>query len=149
MKSSEENNCVFCEILSGSRTLVAENEHAAAFLDGIPVMEGHTLVVSKRHVPDFFEMTSEEVEACYAIAQEVQESLKTEDPTIADFNIGVNSGPTAGQTIPHTHIHLFPRRKGDVENPRGGVRRMFPWPDPYLQDEDKPDATKEHYHTKG
>jgi diadenosine tetraphosphate (Ap4A) HIT family hydrolase len=117
-------NCPFCERIDQGQ--VAEhNDLAAAFPDGYPVSESHTLVVSKRHEADFFQLNSSEQEAILDIARLVQERLRKAG-SIDGFNIGVNIGEAAGQTVPHAHMHIIPRRVGDVDEPRGGVRWVLP-----------------------
>ena len=106
--------------------IVAENAHCRAFYDGFPVSEGHVLVVPIRVVPSFQDMTQEEWTAAHELIQEVCAVLRRKDPTISGFNIGINDGASAGQTVFHAHIHVIPRRDGDHPNPRGGVRGVFP-----------------------
>ena len=123
-------SCVFCEIDPGKIT--ATNELAFALFDGFPVALGHTLVVPHRHVADFFELTQEEHQAVFQLVAEMRERLLSEDDSIDGFNVGVNAGSVAGQTIFHCHVHLIPRREGDVEDPRGGVRGVIPDKQHYL-----------------
>lgn len=106
--------------------MIAENVHAIAFRDGYPVTEGHTLIISRRHTPGFFDLSSEEVTHAMELISQVRDRMLMEDSSIDGFNIGVNVGEAAGQTVPHCHIHLIPRRLGDVEKPRGGVRHIIP-----------------------
>jgi len=105
--------------------MVAENSLAYAIRDGFPVTPHHTLLIPKRHVLDYFQLTPSEVNAINTLMKEQKTVLETEDPTIDGFNIGMNCGETAGQTIFHCHVHLIPRRRGDVENPHGGVRHII------------------------
>lgn len=115
--------CAFCELPSDR--IVLEGRLAVAIRDGFPVSEGHTLVIPKRHVASLFETTEGErtelmdllFQARHAIDRELQP---------AGYNIGLNDGPAAGQTIPHLHIHLIPRYAGDRQDPRGGVRWVLP-----------------------
>ena len=97
-----------------------------AFKDRYPVTEGHHLIVPKRHRVDFFELTEQEHLDARKLLIEVKEALCSEDPTIEGFNVGMNCGRTAGQTVFHCHIHLIPRRQGDVDDPTGGVRGVIP-----------------------
>ncbi len=120
----ENNNCIFCN-LEKSRVIKA-NELALAFRDNFPVTKLHTLIVPRRHAKDYFELTQEEVTACNNLINQIRIDLMEEDSSIEGFNIGINAGEVAGQTVFHCHIHLIPRRKGDVENPRGGVRHIIP-----------------------
>jgi ATP adenylyltransferase len=119
-------SCLFCDVqVNDRKRIVAENELAYAIRDGFPVTEGHTLFIPKRHVADYFGLVQSEVHAINALMSEQKELLKQSDPTIEGFNIGMNCGEVAGQTVFHCHVHLIPRRKGDVENPRGGVRHLI------------------------
>jgi diadenosine tetraphosphate (Ap4A) HIT family hydrolase len=90
------------------------------------VTSGHTLVVPKRHVADYFGLTREELVACDDLLHVCRRETMATDRTVEGFNIGMNAGAVAGQTIFHCHIHLIPRRAGDVEKPRGGVRHVIP-----------------------
>ncbi len=120
------NTCIFCDVqVNDRKRIIAENELSYAIRDGYPVTEGHTLVIPKGHVQDYFGLVQAEVHAINALMTEQKKRLEAEDPTIEGFNIGMNCGEVAGQTIFHCHVHLIPRRKGDVENPRGGVRHVI------------------------
>ena len=122
----ENNSCLFCDIQSiDQQRIIAENSLAYAIRDGFPVTEGHTLFIPKRHTLDYFGLVPAEVSAINDLLAKQKKSLQEADPTIEGFNIGMNCGETAGQTIFHCHVHLIPRRKGDVENPRGGVRHII------------------------
>ena len=114
--------CPFCH---HDRDIVAENEHAFAIADGYAVSPGHTLIIPKRHVATVFDLTNDEYEGCFDLVRSVKAILEERQET-NDFNIGINCGEAAGQTVDHTHIHLIPRYQGDVENPRGGVRHVIP-----------------------
>ena len=116
--------CLFCEI--PQERIIASNDLAYAIKDGFPVSILHTLIIPKRHAVDYFELTKEELLACNDLIHQLKESIIKEDPAVVAFNIGMNAGEAAGQTVFHCHIHLIPRRKGDVENPRGGVRHLIP-----------------------
>ena len=118
------NPCLFCNIkVSG---LAIENDLAYVSYDSYPVSEGHCLIIPKRHVKDYFELTNEEVIACNELIKKIKYDIINNDSSIKGFNIGTNVGLTAGQSVMHCHIHLIPRRKGDVENPQGGVRSVIP-----------------------
>lgn len=121
-----ENNqqCFFCNVPADR--VITKNELAFVIRDGFPVTPGHTLIIPHRHVVDFFGLTEPELNACNALLHQVRQEIMANDPTVEGFNIGMNAGEVAGQTIFHCHIHLIPRRKGDVENPRGGVRHLIP-----------------------
>lgn len=116
--------CVFCQRVANDDA-VARNDLAAAFPDGFPVSTGHTLIVPIRHEADFFSLLPSEQEAVYALLTVVK-SLIDQRHNPDGYNVGVNVGLAAGQTIPHAHLHLIPRYKGDVADPRGGVRWVIP-----------------------
>jgi len=121
-----ESGCLFCDLQAADRhRIVAENTLAMAIRDGFPVTKGHTLIVPKRHVPDYFTVTQAEANAINALVLEQRQRLQAEDASIEGFNIGMNCGEVAGQTQFHCHVHLIPRRQGDVANPRGGVRHVI------------------------
>ena len=117
-------NCIFCN-LDPSR-IEDRNEFFVAIKDLYPVTEGHTLIIPSRHVESFFELTRDEEIAMLDMLISQKEELSQLDTTITGFNVGINDGEDAGQTIMHCHIHLIPRRKGDMESPRGGVRGVIP-----------------------
>ena len=118
------NPCLFCNSkISG---IAHENDLAYASYDTYPVSEFHCLIIPKRHVEDYFSLTKDELLSCDALLKEVKSSIQAEDESVKAFNVGINSGEAAGQTIFHCHIHLIPRRVGDVENPRGGIRHLIP-----------------------
>jgi ATP adenylyltransferase len=120
-----QKGCVFCEPPS-DREVVASNQLAYAMPDGFEVTSGHTLVIPKRHVADYFDLHQPERNSVEQLLHECRERLLGRDETIRGFNVGVNSGEAAGQSIFHVHIHLIPRRQGDVAKPRGGVRGVIP-----------------------
>src|SRR5262245_6899875 len=124
----EQNHCPFCR-LERSHILL-ESEFAVAFLDAFPVTEGHTLIVPKRHVTSLFDLPEEEQAAVWKLTALVRERMMT-DRKPDGFNIGVNDGAAAGQTVLHAHVHVIPRRRGDVADPRGGVRWVVPGKAPY------------------
>ena len=119
----DQTQCPFCH-LEKPRILL-ENDFAAAFLDGFPVAEGHMLVVPKRHVASLFDLPEEEQAALWRLVALVRGKLMAELKPDG-FNVGVNDGSAAGQTVMHAHVHVIPRRKGDVADPRGGVRWIMP-----------------------
>lgn len=119
-----ENECLFCTIPAAR--VIAHNDLAYAIRDGFPVTPLHTLVIPKRHVDDYFGLTAAELTACDALLKDLRAEILRSDPAVKGFNIGMNAGAAAGQTVFHCHIHLIPRRVGDVENPRGGVRHLIP-----------------------
>lgn len=129
MKSNIENGsfkefkCTFCSL--DPKRILATNKHAVAVLDGFPVSPGHTLIIPKRHIITLFETTTEELIALLNLLFDARKQLiKKQNPD--GFNIGVNDGVAAGQTVMHLHIHLIPRYAGDMLDPRGGIRWLFP-----------------------
>lgn len=105
---------------------MAQNELAFAIRDAFPVTELHTLIIPKRHVSDYFDLHQPELNCIQALIRDQKDAIQYTDPLVDGFNVGVNSGRSAGQTIFHVHLHLIPRRAGDAENPRGGVRGVIP-----------------------
>jgi diadenosine tetraphosphate (Ap4A) HIT family hydrolase len=118
--------CAFCELMTPDTTEAPVDRIVRMIVDTNPVTPGHHLVVPVRHVTDYFEMNEREVREAHRMLRELRERLRNDDPSIAGFNIGMNCGPAAGQTIFHAHIHLIPRRFGDTPDPRGGVRGVIP-----------------------
>ncbi len=118
------NPCIFCAIRK--EELQFENRLAYSSIDSYPVSEFHSLIVPKRHVETYFELTSEEIQACNELVLKTKEKILKQDSSVKGFNIGTNAGKIAGQSIMHCHIHLIPRREGDVEDPQGGVRSVIP-----------------------
>jgi diadenosine tetraphosphate (Ap4A) HIT family hydrolase len=116
--------CVFCHRLSNG-DLVVQNDLAAAFLDAYPLSPGHCLIVPRRHEADFLALTVDEQLAIWALMAEVRRYIEA-DRTPDGYNIGINVGDTAGQTVPHAHLHVIPRYHGDVADPRGGIRLIIP-----------------------
>ena len=117
-------DCLFCSIPHDR--IIKENDLAFAMRDGFPVTEYHTLIIPKRHAETYFDMTRDEKEACDELMTQLRSEILDIDSSVTGFNIGMNAGLSAGQTIFHCHIHLIPRRDGDVEQPRGGVRGVIP-----------------------
>ena len=118
------NPCLFCNIKESG--LAHENNLAYASYDSYPVSEYHCLIIPKRHINDYFELTNEELVACNDLIKLVKDEIVNKDLSVSGFNIGTNVGKASGQSILHCHFHLIPRRKGDVENPQGGVRSVIP-----------------------
>jgi diadenosine tetraphosphate (Ap4A) HIT family hydrolase len=116
--------CIFCERLHAPG-LLAGNDLAAGFLAGFPVSRGHALIVPRRHEPDFFSLTQAEQVAMLGILGQVRSRIDDRFSPDA-YNLGVNAGKAAGQTVLHTHLHVIPRYAGDVDEPRGGVRWVLP-----------------------
>lgn len=117
--------CLFCKWKNEKDKIVLENELAFARYDEFAVSQGHILFLTKRHVKDFFETTKEERDAIFELLDEAKKIID-EKYHPSGYNIGMNCGVSAGQTIMHVHVHLIPRYDGDVENPRGGVRGVIP-----------------------
>ena len=118
------NPCLFCNI--NKRGCAHENELAYASYDSYPVSEHHCLVIPKRHIKDYFDLTNEELLACNSLIKIIKNEIINKDKTVSGFNLGTNIGKVSGQSIHHCHFHLIPRREGDVENPQGGVRSVIP-----------------------
>ena len=125
------NPCLFCNVKESG--LADENTLAYASYDTYPVSDLHCLIIPKRHVKNYFDLTEEEIVACDQLIKKVKIKVENKDKTIKGFNIGINSGIEAGQSIMHCHIHLIPRREGDVENPQGGVRGVIPSKQHYIR----------------
>ncbi len=118
-------NCVFCDNFMKTKERVAENESCVAFYDGFPVSNGHILIISKRHAKTFFDLSAREQNDMIALLNECKKIVdKKYCPD--GYNVGLNCGSSAGQTVMHVHMHLIPRYNGDVDNPRGGVRGVIP-----------------------
>jgi ATP adenylyltransferase len=116
-------DCLLCNI--ENERIIAQNEVAYAIRDGFPVTDKHTLIIPKRHISSYFELNSYEKSACDELLSSIKNQILLDDDEVTGFNIGINVGKDAGQTIFHCHIHLIPRRNGDVENPKGGVRGVI------------------------
>lgn len=116
-------SCPFCDL--GERAIVASNDLALAFRDAYPVGPGHTLIVPRRHVADWWSATASERAALLSLVDEVKAALDAELRP-AGYNLGFNDRPAAGQTVMHLHLHLIPRFDGDVPDPTGGVRHVIP-----------------------
>ena len=115
--------CPFCTL--PAHRIIDANEHGIVVRDGFPVSKGHTLIIPKRHVGSFFEITDEERADLLVLLNKAKVVIQEEfNPD--GYNIGINDGPAAGQTVPHLHLHLIPRYKGDRNDPRGGVRWIIP-----------------------
>ncbi len=126
MYEHRAEGCVFCDVMAKDTSrIVGENSLAFAIRDGFPVTEGRTLIISKRHTAEYFDLVPAEVSAINLLLKEQRKTLMDSDSTIEGFNIGMNCGEVAGQTVSHCHVHMIPRRKGDVANPRGGVRHVI------------------------
>jgi len=123
--------CLFCNTkVSG---FAQENDLAYASYDTYPVTNHHCLIIPKRHIKDYFELTKEEIIACDHLIKKMKKEIEFKDNSVKGFNIGTNSGKVAGQSIMHCHIHLIPRREGDVKSPQGGVRSVIPLKQHYIR----------------
>ena len=123
--SSLTEDCIFCN--KTNCKVISSTKHFFIIRDtAYPVTKHHTLIITHRHVDDYFDLNKEEINDLDEILKNQKRELKQLDKEISAFNIGVNIGRDAGQSIMHCHIHLIPRRKGDVEDPRGGVRGVIP-----------------------
>ena len=121
------DSCPFCDVASQTprSRILTQNQHSFVIRDGFPVTEGHTLIIPKRHVGSFFDITDEERQSLLYLLDQAKRDIQTEfNPD--DYNIGINDGPSAGQTVPHLHIHLIPRYVEERVDPRGGVRWVVP-----------------------
>ena len=118
------NPCLFCNIEKSG--CAHENELAYASYDSYPVTEHHCLIIPKRHIKDYFDLSNKELVACNDLIQIVKDEITKKDPSVKGFNLGTNIGKVSGQSILHCHLHLIPRREGDVNNPQGGVRSVIP-----------------------
>ena len=117
-------DCVFCNIDDSSK--IYEDEFFFIIRDGFPVTKLHTLFITQRCIDSYFDLTDDELNRLQKLIKEQKNIILNEDSSVTGFNIGINVGVDAGQTVMHAHIHLIPRRKGDMENPRGGVRGVIP-----------------------
>ena len=122
--NARQSGCVFCELPSDR--VIVSNALAFAIRDNYPVTELHTLVAPKRHAVTFFDLFEPERRSINQLLVGLRAEIVTKDASVTGFNIGINSGNTAGQTVDHAHVHLIPRRPGDVQDPRGGIRGVIP-----------------------
>ena len=117
-------DCIFCNIEDCRK--IFEDDLFIVIRDAYPVTNLHTLLIPKRHVPSYFDLSEQELIRLQGLIEDQKNLIHKEDKEVTAFNIGINDGIDAGQTIMHSHIHLIPRRVGDAENPRGGVRGVIP-----------------------
>ncbi len=123
-RRDHDPGCVFCAV--DAAAVVAANDFAFAIRDRSPVTPLHTLILPRRHAPTYFDLTEDEQRAIDRLLVQLRDGILAVDGTVEGFNIGINVGEAAGQTVFHCHYHLIPRRRGDVPNPRGGVRAVIP-----------------------
>jgi len=140
-ETGRKEGCRFCDPRYQKERNVLENRHFFANFDSYPVTEGHMKIIPKRHVDSFFSLTEEEVAAAYGLLKRSKEMLDRRYAPAA-YNIGVNDGKAAGQTVFHLHIHLIPRYLGDVPDPTGGVRNVIPEKGNYLRQAKSADPRK-------
>ena len=126
------NPCLFCN--SEESGFAHENDLAYASYDSYPVSEYHCLIIPKRHIKDYFDLSNEELIACNKLIKILKKEITNKDSSVKGFNLGTNIGKVSGQSILHCHFHLIPRREGDVENPQGGVRSVIPKKQHYKRD---------------
>ena len=129
--SSTTEECLFFN--KKKQKIIYSSELMFVVRDSYPVTKLHTLIIPHRHVPNFFDLNDEELNDLSKILKKEKQSLLNVDSEISGFNVGVNIGMDAGQSIMHCHVHLIPRRKGDIKNPRGGVRGVIPSKQKYVR----------------
>ena len=122
--SDSNNPCLFCNIEESG--FAYENDLAYASYDSYPVSENHCLIIPKRHIKDYLDLSNEELIACNDLIKILKNEILNKDQSVKGFTVGTNIGKGSGQSIFHCHLHLIPRREGDVENPQGGVRSVIP-----------------------
>ena len=118
------NPCLFCDVKKSG--YAHENDLVYASYDSYPVSEHHCLIIPKRHIKDYFDLSNDELIACSDLIKVVKKEITNKDPSVKGFNLGTNIGIVSGQSIFHCHFHLIPRKEGDVDNPQGGVRSVIP-----------------------
>ena len=117
-------NCIFCDFKNDKEKVVLENDLAYAIFDGFPINKGHMLIIPKRHAETYFDLTEDEIKAMNELVFKAKKLI--DDKYKPDgYNIGLNCGEYAGQTVFHCHMHIIPRYKGDTPNPRGVVRNII------------------------
>ncbi len=121
---SKNSQCHFCELTEDR--IIDQTENCIVIHDLYPVTLMHTLIITKRHVASYFDLNEQERDDVSHLIDKHKHLIEQEDGSVSGFNIGINCGETAGQTVMHCHIHLIPRRKGDMDEPRGGVRGVIP-----------------------
>ena len=119
------DSCIFCYHNLKDK-IEEENDSMVSINDTFPVSPGHALIIPKRHVADYFQLSEKEMQDANHLLAKTREKILQSDPLVKGFNVGINCGAVAGQTIFHVHIHLIPRREGDTPQPRGGVRGVIP-----------------------
>ena len=122
--SNLTGECLFCN--KKKQNIINSTKFIYVVRDSFPVTKYHSLIIPHRHVSNFFDLNENELKDLSETLKKERLSLLNLDKKITAFNVGVNAGKDAGQSVMHCHIHLIPRRKGDIENPRGGVRGVIP-----------------------
>ena len=125
------NPCIFCD--TQRQKIIFENNLVYVTYDSYPVSKFHSLIIPKRHVDNYFNLSEKELFDINQLILRIKNDIEGKDKSVTGFNIGTNSGKVAGQTIMHCHIHLIPRRKDDVLNPQGGVRAVIPSKQHYIR----------------
>ena len=125
-ETGSKQSCVFCEIDSHMSSVLLESEHFYLTQDKFPVTPGHLLIIPKRHITSLSDLSETEWYDLRVVLEEACSLLKTGDNQITGFNIGINIGSDAGQTIPHLHVHVIPRRPNDIPDSKCGVRMVNP-----------------------
>ena len=136
VEARPKKDCIFCPPYINEK-IIAEFGSVVAIKDIYPVTPGHYLILPRRHTSDLFEMTYQEQEDMMALIRLLRDQVIREDAKVTGFNIGMNCGTSAGQTIMHAHMHLIPRRDGDTDRPKGGVRGVIPAQQSYPEGEEK------------
>ena len=131
MIKKREKNCPFCNP-EADREIILDSESEYSIYDKFPVSNGHALIIPKKHCSDYFDLEFKEQSSCILMLNKVKQIIN-EKYKPDGFNIGINVGSVAGQTVNHVHIHLIPRYKGDVKNPEGGIRNVIPSKARYLK----------------
>ena len=122
--SNLNEECLFCN--KKKQKIIYSSKFIYVVRDSFPVTKFHSLIIPHRHISNFFDLNNDELKDLSETLKKERQSLLNLDSEITAFNVGVNAGKDSGQSIMHCHIHLIPRRKGDIENPRGGVRGVIP-----------------------
>jgi diadenosine tetraphosphate (Ap4A) HIT family hydrolase/5-methylcytosine-specific restriction endonuclease McrA len=120
---TRDKQCIFCKSENSAKIV---NSLAFVINDRFPITDGHVLICPRRHTESFFELGSSEQKACLNLLDGMKTKILENDKMVTGFNVGINIGEDAGQTIFHCHIHLIPRRNGDISNPEGGIRNIIP-----------------------
>ena len=138
--------CLFCDIQKqkDDKRILENEDFFSRYDDGFPVSKGHAEVIPKDHIPSLFDLSAQQSANCYDLLKKTK-NLIQEKFNPDGFNIGVNEGKAAGQSIPHLHIHIIPRYRGDVKNPRGGIRNVFPDKADYIPEIKKIPSLRDYF----